>query len=358
MKIAFFIKSFYGGGAERVVINLANELVKNHDVFVIVADKSGHYTSNVSSEVEIIELKRASIRQIIFDLPNLSKKYSFDVLISNLVHENIFASIGWLFCKRSFPLVKVEHNKISAEMDVGTRIKILITKLMWRLTKNIGTQTVGVSQGVCDDLKARGVKFVQKIYNPILTANDIQEKKADTNRDNDRLLFVGRLVEQKNPLMAVRILKNLRERGGCQTLTIAGEGPLECIIKEHVKRYGLEKYVNMLGFVEDISSLYFDHQFLLLTSEFEGFGNVIVEASYRGCIPISRDIEFGPSEIISNPDIGILLPKNAAEIDFAKIIESYDSAADRNRIRSELEGRFSVSKISEQYQNIIRDIKI
>lgn len=358
MKIAFFIKSFYGGGAERVVVNLANELVKNHEVLIIVADNSGHYTEQVSQNVKIIELTKPSIRQIMYDLPKISKDFSFDVLISNLIHENIFASIAWFLSNASYPLIKVEHNKVSEEMSVGSKGKVRLTKLLWWLTKNIGTITIGVSKGVSDDLMAKGVKSVKSVYNPILTEKDIQEKTDSKNRQNDKLLFVGRLVEQKNPIMAIRILQRLRAQGGNHTLTIAGEGPLEYEIKQYLKDNNLESHVSMLGFVKDINSLYLKHQFLLLTSKFEGFGNVIVEASYRGCTPICRDVEFGPSEIITHRQIGFLLPSNAAEKDFVNVVENHRFQTQLPQTRRQLESRFSVGVISKHYEQLIRETKI
>lgn len=356
MNIALFIRSFYGGGAERVVINLANELSKTNQVHILVAEDSGHHKNLVSSSIKITQLKKSSIKNIALELPTIHKELKFDVLISNLIHENIFSSIGWLRSGRKFSLIKIEHNKIEREMRVGSNFKYLITKILSELTKNIGSKTIGVSKGVTNDLRLKGVKHVDTIYNPIINEKSIHSKKTTTNETKDfKILFVGRLVQQKNPMLAVQTIEHLLKNNKNYTLTIAGEGPLENQLHEYIKSHHLTNNVKVVGFVKNITNLYRQHQYLLLTSKFEGFGNVLVEAAYNGCAPISLDIDFGPSEIINDPRIGILLPSNSKAIDIAKKIEQRNSKIDLNWAKKDLVHRFGIRRITQEYESLIHE---
>ena len=356
MKIAFFIKSFYGGGAERVAVNLANELSKRHEVTIIVAIKSGAYLHTVSPSVQIVTLSRPAIRHIAFELHKLQEKIQFEVLVSNLVHENIFASIGWIRCKDKFKLVKVEHNKIMDEIAIGSKFKIKITKILWFITKNIGSITLGVSKGVANNLNLNGVKNVGHVYNPIITYADISKKIRHVNTRDKKLLFVGRLVRQKNPHLAIEILKMLHDQGQMYKLTFAGEGPLKSELIELAESHALLQYVDFLGFVDNLQKVYLDNKFLLLTSNFEGFGNVLVESAYHGCIPIARNVEFGPNEILTSLKIGKLIEERNSKESFCNFITNSIEYFDLGFAQAELEDKFSVKNVCMNYEKIFESI--
>ncbi|WP_422048486.1 glycosyltransferase [Shimia sp.] len=354
MIVAFFIKSFYGGGAEKVVVNLANALSKRYAVKIFVAQNDGVYKNLVGSSIEVIELGQPSIRSIVTELPKLHKEHKFDVLISNLVHENIFASLGWLFSFRGFKLIKVEHNKVFDEMAAASKAKAFITKALWALTKNLGTLTIGVSKGVCDDLTTNGVRRVRYIYNPIL---DARSRSRDRGvKAGHKILFVGRLVDQKDPLLALKVVREILKKDSRFSLTIAGEGPLKSEILEFVQANKMGDAVKLVGFQKDIETLYENHDFLVLTSKFEGFGNVIVEAAHRGCIPIVADVPFGPNEIVTSSKIGVLVNSRDNIGAYVDAMLSKSSAFDFEFAQKELRQRFGIESISDQYSELIEEL--
>jgi glycosyltransferase involved in cell wall biosynthesis len=129
-----------------------------------------------------------------------------------------------------------------------------------------------------------------------LVVPNIVDRKAFVEPDGDRegILFVGRLVEVKNPQLAV----DAAAAAGAP-LTIAGEGDLEESLRRWLRGRGDGPSVSLRGFVERPWRLYSRHRVVLVTSRYESFGNMIVESLAAGTPVVSVDCDFGPRELIA-----------------------------------------------------------
>lgn len=356
MNIAFFIRNLAGGGAERVAVNLANELAKTHNVFFIVIDKSGPYLQLLSPQLTLVELGSRRLVTSMVSLAAALRRHKIDVLLSNLTHENIVAAAASLFSK--VQLIAIEHNNFDREMADRGRLVHRITKILYRGLRSRVNVFVAVSEGVRQEISEHfpGCRIVA-IHNPIIEERLVQavhDFECGDQRMEERhgILFVGRLTEQKNPALALAVFKNLVENHGySDDLTILGEGPLQNLLIEQAAIMGLSRRVKFAGFQKNPYKFMCQAQLIILTSRWEGFGNILVEGLYCGAKVVAYDCDFGPREIISDATIGRLVTSSdAAEFAQAvnqELLSESDMQAKRRRAL-----QFSVQAVAQKYEQL------
>ena len=150
-----------------------------------------------------------------------------------------------------------------------------------------------------------------------------------------RILFVGRLVRQKNPYSVLEISRRLRARGISFSVTIVGEGNLRVGLERKCRAEGLDQLISFVGGKANVPDYYLNSDVLLVTSSVEGFGLVAVEAmSYEVCV-LARPVG-GLTDIIEDGKNGYLCPcidgfvKRLAELDSDP--ETLASVARRSRV--------------------------
>lgn len=137
---------------------------------------------------------------------------------------------------------------------------------------------------------------------------------------NNNIIFVGRLCEQKNPIMALEIAKSLKDRSFGFHLNIYGSGPLLEKVFLYIKDNKLDDCVAVNEPTKDIQSKFLESDLLLMTSVYEGFPLVKIEASSQSVPTIMRNIGDSTNEIIENEIDGYLIDGGVKEY-ADKIIE-------------------------------------
>ncbi len=123
------------------------------------------------------------------------------------------------------------------------------------------------------------------------------------------VLFVGRLVPEKEPLLAMRAAT-----GAGLPITFLGDGPMRAQIEEESRRTGIEHLVELHPFTPSPWDLFARHRVLLLTSRYETFANVIVESLAAGTPVVSVDCDFGPREILADARFSRLTSRSEADL--------------------------------------------
>ncbi len=160
-----------------------------------------------------------------------------------------------------------------------------------------------------------------------------EEAYSSGEEPRDRqVLWVGRLVEEKDPLLAVEVAR----RAGVR-LTVLGEGPLEAA----VRAAGGDR-VDLVGFTPEPWPHYRRHAALLLTSRYEAFGNVLVEALAAGTPVVAGDCDFGPREILAGAATSRLVPREPERL-AAAVVAVVERAADQ-------EARREARELAEAYR--------
>lgn len=315
--IALFIPSLNGGGAERVMLILANTLVeKGYSVDLVLVKVKGSFLKDVSKNLRVVDLKSSRTLSSIIPLANYLKKEKPRVVISAMHYVNIILLIAKKISRSKFKLIISEHSTLSYSLADSSYTNIVLKKLM-RSMYPYADEIIAVSQGVADDLVEvleLKNKNVHVIHNPVVTTDLLLKREEPVNhlwiKNNiPFILGVGRLTKAKNFHLLINAFAKV-EKDISAHLVILGAGELELELKQLIYSLGLQDKIHMLGFVDNPYSWMKKAELFILSSSWEGFGNVLVEAMACGTPVISTNCPSGPAEILENGKWGRLVNVN------------------------------------------------
>ena len=140
------------------------------------------------------------------------------------------------------------------------------------------------------------------LYNPI---SIVKPQKTKKNNKVKKIVTVGRLIEAKDHATLIKAFAKLDKE--FHSLTILGDGPLLADLKQLAKNLDVYENITFTGFVENPRDYLSMSDLFVLSSNREGFGNVIVEALSCGTPVVSTDCKHGPIEILNNGEFGTLV---------------------------------------------------
>lgn len=305
MKVAFYISDLSHGGAQRVIVNLANAFMNNgHDVYVLTTSASDwEYKLEAGVKRIILEskarAKNAIIRNIkrITKLRNVCKEIKPDTLISFMTEQNVRAAVATkgldiktILSVRCHPQGGYKNNKSK-----------IITKLLYRLSDGVIFQT--------KETQACYPKSVQRKSRIIMNQVDSKFFKIQQG-EGEYYVALGRLEKQKNyPMMINGFSEFIKEYPG-EKLRIYGVGKQEDNLKELIKELGAENNIFMMGSTDDVPSVLKNAKGFVMTSDFEGMPNSLLEAMASGLPCISTDCAGGGARAVIGNGEGILIPVN------------------------------------------------
>ena len=365
--ILFAIDSLTGRGAEKVVINLGEELLKlGHSVTFVIYEKTIEFDidprinvynlnplihkgsrifSRITDHKNIklfnlllgnIELQYGRVDLILSSLPRM------DRILSLIKNDRIFHIIGNPLSMQSGIRKNKWHKKISR---------------IWHMKRMYdGRKLIGMSHGIGDDLvkyvKVRPASF-QAIYNPfdfdqIKSLAAIPFKLPKNLTSNDYLIHIGAFtIQQKRQdlLIEAFALSKLK----CK-LVLLGKGKDEEKILDLIKEYGVTDQVVLLGFQTNPFPWIKHARLFVLSSDYEGFGNVLIEAMALGTPALSTDCPSGPGEIFINDMEDSLVKCGDAKALAEKMREFYSKPP---HINKESLKRFEATTITKEYLELI-----
>lgn len=363
-KIMFVIPIVGGGGAERVLLYLMEELKSEKwDKILITFDEIEYYKKEIPNDVKIIILKKKrsiDFFKLIFSLAQIIKQEKPDIVNSHLTYANILSLLSAMVSGYRGPIILNEHNFMSINLRQEKYFfikKTLIKKLYPR-----AAAVISVSKGARDDLiknfRVRPEKCLT-IYNPV----DIERIEKMTSEPIDHPWFTenipliiscGRLTKQKNyPLLLKAVKLTSQERD--VRLVVMGDGELKSELESLALKMGLANRVEFLGFRSNPFKYLARAHVFVLSSSWEGFGNVIIEAMTCGVPVISTRCPAGPDEIIMDGKNGILVDVDNAEALSKGILRLLADVELRKKLIIEGKARakdFQVEKIISQYEEV------
>lgn len=317
-RIAIFISSMLGGGAQRGILKVARGIAdRGHAVDLVLAKAIGPYLSEVPAHVNIVDLKAFSVSTSIPALVRYMRQQQPDAMISALNYVNVTAIIARRLARGRFPLIVNEQNTASISMHKFLRRRgRLFVPLLVKRFYPWADAMVGVSKGVSADLAGYlglPTNAVHVIHNPIITPE--MQEKAHATLDHpwfapDQppvVLGVGRLQQQKDFPNLLRAFAEVRSRRTARLL-ILGEGPDRAMLEKQVAELGIGADVGLPGFDINPYAYMARAGAFVLSSRWEGLPSVLIEALYCGAPLVSTDCPSGPQEILEGGAYGRLVP--------------------------------------------------
>ncbi|HFV0637642.1 TPA: glycosyltransferase, partial [Escherichia coli] len=191
-----------------------------------------------------------------------------------------------------------------------------------------------------------------RIYNPIPIANNNESSFEQTDKEILKLLFVGRLSEQKNLDDIIRISQLLRDKGILFLWKVVGKGPLENTFKDLIREHNFQESIVMCGSSHDIENYYKWADITTLVSHYEGLPNVLLESISHRTPCVSYDCPTGPSEIIIHEKNGVLVPQYDVNNFYQSLIRVKELNLKNDNIENTLM-KFSEKKVCDEYYKIL-----
>ncbi|SEG41250.1 Glycosyltransferase involved in cell wall bisynthesis [Halpernia humi] len=356
ISIIFILPDLEMGGAERIVTTIANHLDREKfQPKIMLLRKEGGYLEFLKDDVDIIDLKTPRIRNSLKPILKEIRKRKPDIIFSGFGEVNAYLA---LFIKL-FPKTKFIARETNVVSQHVTRKEIKFFYKFYNNYHKIICQSDDMQQDLVDNFKIKKEKII-KINNPV-DFDFINEKLENATKPE---LFSD---DFKN----VVAIGNLSARKGFDRLLTVFSFLKSEKIKLHILGDGRDKEIlNQLKIDLKLENVIFHgqqknpYQFLkfadlfILSSRYEGFPNVLLEAGACGTYALANNCKGGITEIIQpkiNGEISdIENHKNFAEKIKSILKENHDSEAIKNSIKS----RFSKEIILEEYEEVLEKILI
>lgn len=314
-KLALYLPSLRGGGAERVMVTLANGFAeRGYPVDLVLVRAEGPYLEGVADNVRVVGLEAARVATSLPRLVRYLRRERPVAMLSAMSHANVIAVLARQLAGVPTRIVVSEHANFSiARANAPSRRGRMMGHFM-RWAYPHADRAVAVSKGVADDL-ANHVRLqsIGVIYNPIVTDTLKTSSQGEPDHpwlaqaDLPVVLGVGRLTPQKDFSTLIRAFGRLRETREAR-LVILGEGELRSQLEVLVHQLGLHEDVSLPGFKGNPYAYMRQADLFVLSSGWEGLPTVLVEAMACGTPVVSTDCPSGPSEILENGRWGRLVP--------------------------------------------------
>jgi len=314
--VTFFIPTLGGGGAERVVVNLVNGLSKSgEEVNLLLFEKRGVYFDEIRPQINIHALSGASKPRRLLSLFSYFaylRAHRPDAVVVSGHSAFLVAWIGRLVIRHR--LIVIVHNTVSREPGLSR----FIARWLYRFANKVVAVSKGVARDIQSYAKVAQSKLVT-IYNPIdtelikLKAQSRPEHRWFADDSLHIVVAVGALTAQKNYPFLLKTIAEIKRKKNSIRLIILGEGPLLAELEKQVASLGLSQEVDMPGFDPNPFGYMAYAERFVLTSNFEGFGMVLVEALASGARVVATDCPSGPSEILEMGRWGKLVPLGDVE---------------------------------------------
>lgn len=330
--LAIFLQDLNGGGAERMMLNLAHEWVDAGDrVDIVLVKTTGDYMHLIPPGARLVDLGEERTLSAIPRLRRYLKTEKPDALLSGLVHVNVAALLAGAVARTGTRIVISERNTPSrdrATPGFAMKAGYLLAPLLYPRADGI----TAVSAGVADDMQqALGVPRgrVEVINNPVVHGR-IAAQAAEPfehrwiGGPEPVIVAAGRLEPQKNYPNLLRAFALLRQSHPSKLLILGKGGERDALVAL-AGELGVAEHVDFFGFCANPYAVMTRADVFVLSSDWEGSPNVLVEAMFCGAPVVATDCPSGPRETLDGGRFGPLVPMNDAPALAAALASTLDA---------------------------------
>lgn len=367
MKIVLLVSSMHGGGAERVAATLTGAWADRGDAVTLLATYSGRGECRYALHpgVEFLYLAdcakglvggRASYPRRLLRLRRLIEDRKPDVVVSFLANVNIAAILStW---RLGIPLIVCERTDPHASTDYGYLFRVL-SRVLYPWADLVTLQT----EAAAADYRAHHPRLrrVAVIPNPVpgeLLQIDLAPAAGESRR---RIVAMGRLAPEKQFDQLIEVFRSMAPRFPQVDLWIWGGGPLHAALERQIESAGLQGRVRLPGRTDMPWMELSMAEVFVLTSAYEGFPNVLLEAMALGLPCVAYDCPSGPREIAEGGLAAVLVRPNdrtALEAAIAGLLDSPDERlALGRRAAASVRARYGLEAIVAQWDSLIASVR-
>lgn len=363
-KIDIILPSLAIGGAEKVMLLLAEQFKSNNYQvrFVVERLTEQGFQKQVEKDYELIHLNAQKVRHFLFALNNKYKTIQKpDIVLASLWPLTFLTTLILKLKLKPTKVICVEHGSLRYQTRNKGMLYQLFLKWSLKLMLVFCDKLICVSKGLKNEIKELTNYKKEKltsIPNPIELVT--QEDKVQVTEVLKKqlkghvFLSVGRLKKVKNIPLLLKSFKIVSEKIEA-TLIVLGDGPDYKSLKKFVESIGIKDKVHFMGFTTNCKPYYKIADTFVLSSDSEGFGNVIVEALAEGCTVVSTNCPYGPKEILNNGTYGYLAEANNEEKLAEMMLKSIDTPFPKQQLKQRALF-YAPSSISEQYLGVINSL--
>jgi glycosyltransferase involved in cell wall biosynthesis len=363
-RVSLFVATLAGGGAERVAANLSSGLSNlGYAVDLIVCDGTGAMRRVLKGDVRLIDLRCGKVKWAVLHLRRYFLKRRPSAVISIQTDCNLATLIVSRLVRKPPRIIISEHN-ICKKPGERNSLGVLFRRFLIKRLYPHADAMVAVSKGVKSDyqeLIGTSCCNVKVVYNPAYDEDTLGAKAeahscSMPSSDSPFVLAVGRLTRQKGFDSLVEAFSQISELVDCNVV-ILGEGEERTALQEQIDRLGLRRRISLKGFVGDPCTYFKGASLFVLSSRWEGFGLVLVEALAYGKRIVSTNCRSGPSEILENGKYGRLVPEDdvaALAHAIAEELKAPDTH-EKRKARMLRAQEFSIETAAHRYARLLYD---
>ena len=343
MKIVFVLPDMPGGGSERVVALLANEYVKRNYEVAILLFAGNQTVYPLDERVEVVIAGEASGGNPIIRIKRLVEMRKFYKANAGCYIFS-FCVMGTVFSVLS--AVGIPHRMLVSERNDPTRIKHQkLRDWAYRKAEKLVFQTEDMKKCFSKDIQDKSVVIPNPVSEGMLEPFVGQRKK--------RIASVARLQPQKNHKLLIDAFAEFHKEFPEYELHLFGIGELEEVLRKQAKDLDVEDKVIFRGFCNRITEEIIDYAMFVLSSDYEGISNSMIEALAMGVPVISTDCPVGGSRMyIDNEESGLLVPvrdRNALTIAMKRIASDEILQERLSKNGSKIREKYSLEKIADKF---------
>lgn len=351
IKILYILPSLSSGGAERLVLDLLNNFsLDKFSVELLLFKSRGFFYDEARARgLKVTVLNKKFKLDIInfFGIYRSIKKISPDIVHTHL-GADVYGSLAAKLAGVRF-IVSTEHNVLKNNSKLNNFFKKMFSCFF--------VKVIAVSTTVKNDLIT---KLKMKENKVLLIHNGVDTEKFERKNNikiSNKIIFgsVGRLVPQKNYLLLIRALAQVKNNN--YKCLIAGDGYLKNDLKKEIKNLRLEERVELVGVKHDMAKFLNQLDFFVLPSKWEGLGIVLLEAGLLR-LPVLASKTDGVVDIIIENKTGKFFI-NDNLMDLVDKLNYFLDLQNKEQLKVWGENlhkmvveNFSIQKVTKEYENL------
>ena len=358
MRVLHIIESLDFGGAEKIVVSLANGMADTHAVAICCVKRVGVLGAELDQRIQVFCLDKAEGNDFLLPLrlAALIKKNNFDIVHTHNWGVFLEGGLAGTLAGVKLLLHTVHGPYTDYPSSWRSRIKLVLRHFLERLLSRRFYRIVAVSDAIREYIEKTiriEAERLLTIHNGI-PATDLR-LATRAQGTNVTFMTVGRLAVIKNHTMMLRAFGEIAKTNAQARLIIVGDGPERARLEDIIKENHLEDKISLLGFRADIDNLLRAADIFLLTSHYEGISIALLEAMRAG-LPTIGTAVGGMSEIVRDGVTGVLVADDdhiALAKAMIRLADSPTSCAEMGKqAYAYFIKEFSLATMLSRYQNL------